>query len=104
MPISFSGSAGFPQKILSSAIHFDNNTTITKVNIIVNITGSFHFRLGTSATIGGTITWEVITTFSSDITLTNPNKVIYYEIIGDSGAIIASVAEIPGVQITLKTS
>ena len=101
--MAFKGSAGFPKLLQSTAISASGET-ITHINSNINGTGTFRIMYGTAPTIGGTITWEEINTQNSNVELTNPNKVLYYRILGTSGSELYNTGITPAVQIEIISS
>lgn len=101
-PVSSFMDASGPKKVISSAIQANTSTTIKKVKINLNGTGSFRIRVGTTDEIGNTITWEEITSFNVFVTLSNPNKVLYYEIYGEPGNTLFNTSYVPAVQIDIQ--
>ena len=89
-----------PKFLQSKAIHL-TGSTINQILLNLNGTGTFRIFIGTASSIGGTITWEETTVTSISFTLSNPNTVLYYRIIGSNGAELFPTGITPGVQIQI---
>lgn len=97
MSFSFGGEAGFPKTLQSEAIFL--GYVVTTVKVTLNSTGDLYFYIGTASSLTGEITWELITTFGSNVTLSNPNLVTYWKAIGAAGTTLSASGLTPAIEI-----
>lgn len=90
MPTSFDFEAGFPSVLTSKCIAYDGVTTWTTVIVYPTLTGTIYFHIGTSSSINGSIVWQEVSS-NTEVTLTNPNKALFYRCAGESGAILTDL-------------
>ncbi len=78
-----------PKTLQSNCISY-NNVAYTKINLNYTGGGTFNWQIGTSTTPIGSITWQSITA-NVNITLTNPNKAIFYRVGGSNRATLTYI-------------
>ena len=82
----------------SRCLAYDSTNTYRITRFIPgSIGGTVIWSIGTAATPTGSITWEAIST-GTDVTLSNPNKALFYKGTGSTG-----VATVTRVKIIYKT-
>ena len=95
-----------PKILYSKPISIGNTITTVKTNL--NSIGTFRIFYGTTDSVGNTITWEENNNQNIIITLTTPNLVLYYMMIGSNGATLFTTERtyltepVPGIEIKIN--
>jgi len=83
MAVGEIGEAGFPTQAQSNCVYFDDKTVYSvRVTLEGIETENIRIYIGTSATITGTIAWQNNITHAQEVTLANPNKALFYIVVG----------------------
>ena len=93
MPSSF-GRASIPKTLQSNCITYRSSNIVT-LKIVYNGVGTFGWQIGTADDFDGTnLVWEDVTLtvdITNDVTLSTPNKALFYRIVGSNGAYITYI-------------
>lgn len=92
MPFEFDFDSGFVSIVYSTCIVCDTVTTYSNVNVSASYTGGdIMVSIGTSDSITGTVVWQDDITLNSTVALNNPNKALFYRIVGTTGTTLSGL-------------